>query len=75
MNYSPFYKQRCEGCACEEHELGVQSALHLQAETQGGSHSFPSLLLCLLTNFEIPFAAAGASVLFPRAGAPHRLIW
>lgn len=60
---------------CNEHGLDVPSALHLQAENQGGSHSIPSLLLCLLTNFEFPLTAASASALFPRARAPHKFIW
>lgn len=48
---------------CKAHGIGVEAALTLQAENQGGlegSHSIPSLLLCLLTNFEIPLVAAGA---------------
>lgn len=38
--------------------------------------SIPSLLLCLLTNFEIPLAAAGAfRAFFPRVRALRRFIW
>lgn len=62
---------------CNKHGLLEYSQHYIsRLKTKGGrgSHSIPSLLLCLLTNFEIPLTAAGASVPFPRAGALHGFI-
>ena len=76
MMYSLFYKKGVRAVPCNEHGLDVYSQhYNPRLQTRGGSHSIPSTLLCLLTNFEIPHHAAGASTLFPRSRARHRFIW